>query len=382
MGAAERTVLQGVPPLHWGGLGTPTDDVMVSSALKVCLDYIGEEYSRTYLAGTSGAAFDTGWAAGTMHSGAGGAIFAHPNHCEMGYANLLGAIGREYTMTCRTDPGGLWDAVVRSVDAGRPVIATEWKIDHFAMLCGYGAKRKEFLGRRYAGDGEAPEEYVAIDADEVGYVLAVGEATEQVPPDQAVLGALRFAVWSAETGRNAEARGQGGTSHPMVYGPEAYREHAGLVEAQLDPDDERYELREHFLFWRLDGLSLARAYAVLYLEEAKAQCRPEVRDHIAAAIQSYCGLLAMIETINIDDRPPYRLGSQVVEPSLPRVDIFQDAEKLGSAMLWREGEGERSIRELLSTGGGRREFADWLLKMRDFDAAAVRSLAAAVEAWG
>ena len=38
-----------------------------------------------------------------------------------------------------------------------------------------------------------------------------------------------------------------------------------LILEQLDPSQRNYSLREHFLFWRLDGLSLARAYAVLYL---------------------------------------------------------------------------------------------------------------------
>ena len=33
----------GVPKLLWGGFGTYTDDLMVSSTLRLCLDFMGEK---------------------------------------------------------------------------------------------------------------------------------------------------------------------------------------------------------------------------------------------------------------------------------------------------------------------------------------------------
>ena len=56
-----RKLIEGVPKLLWGRLDSYTDDLMVSSALRLCLDYIGEEYSKAYLAGTSGVEFESLW---------------------------------------------------------------------------------------------------------------------------------------------------------------------------------------------------------------------------------------------------------------------------------------------------------------------------------
>jgi len=138
-----RKLIEGVPKLLWGGPDSYTDGLMVSSALRLCLDYIGEEYSKAYLAGTSGAAFDIGWARSGIHSAAGGAIFAHPNHFEAGMDNLLKAIGRKYTIATMSEPQRLWDVVVQSIDAGCPVVAVEWAIEHFAVLAGYDPDERD-----------------------------------------------------------------------------------------------------------------------------------------------------------------------------------------------------------------------------------------------
>ncbi|MGD8240378.1 MAG: hypothetical protein PVH68_17620, partial [Armatimonadota bacterium] len=201
-------VIEGVPKLAWGGLDTYTDDLMVTSALRVCLDQIGERHTKAFLAGTSGAAFETGWAAGTVHSGAGGAILAHPHHFEGGIENLAGAVGRECTIVLRSDRERLWDVAVRSIDAGRPVVASEWRVDHFVLLTGYDPGEMGFLGRRYAGRDDAPDEYVSIAPDELAFVIALGAELPRCSAREAALGALTFAVESARTGRNTIARGQ------------------------------------------------------------------------------------------------------------------------------------------------------------------------------
>lgn len=84
----------------------------------------------------------------------------------------------------------------------------------------------------------------------------LGNKTEKNSRTEAVMSALRFAVSSAAIGKNTDVRGQGGTSHGMVYGPTAYEEHAGMIPDKLDPKHDRYGWREHVLFWRLDALSL------------------------------------------------------------------------------------------------------------------------------
>jgi hypothetical protein len=96
---------------------------------------------------------------------------------------------------------------IKSIDAGMPVIASEWAIDHFAVIAGYDPEKKVFLGRRYMSADEAPEEYVPIKPESLSFVMAIGEKTEKMPPEEVALGALRFAVSSARTGENTEARG-------------------------------------------------------------------------------------------------------------------------------------------------------------------------------
>ena len=188
------------------------------------------------------------------------------DHFEPGIDNLFKAIGRKYEIAYRSERQRLWDVVVRSIDAGRPVVALEWSIDHFAVLAGYDSKKREFLGRRYATKQQAPDEYVPIKLRALGWVLAIGDRTEKISGRQAALGAIRFAVASARTGKNSKAKGRGGTNGPMIYGPAALAEHARMIPTGMDPKDKGYERREHWLFWRLDALHLARGYAVLHLQ--------------------------------------------------------------------------------------------------------------------
>ncbi len=380
-GDYNKNVLKGVPELLWGGMGTYTDDLMVVSALRLCLDYLGDEYSKAYLAGTSGAAFETGWARSTIHSGAGGAIFAHPNHCEAGFDNVFRAIGRKYAIAYKWEPDQLWNLVVESIDAGRPVIATEWKVDHFAILAGYEVSKMELVGRRYRSREDVPEEYVPIRVDEIGYVLTIGEKEPPVSPAEAARGALRFAVLSGATGTNTSARGQAGTSHEMIYGPEAFAEHARLVPHQLNPDLDSFGLREHFLFWRLDALHLARGYAVLYLQEIVEQLPQSARPHVSTAVERYCELIGMIRSVNIDTSESYQLGTVRVVQSTQYVDLYPpQPERLGSALLWCDGDNRVPLKQFLGSVQGRESFAAWLSRMGDVEAEALKSLAKALQA--
>lgn len=369
-------IIPAVPKLVWGGLDTYTDDLMISSALRVCLDFIGEKHEKWFLAGASGAAFDLGWAAGTMDAGAGGAVFAHPSHFEPGIENLFRAIGRNYTVVYgKSDPERLRRVACESIDAGRPVIASEWRVDHFAVLAGYDAASGEFVGRRYGSRKEVPEDYVSIKPDTLAFVIAIGESTSRASAREAAVGALRFAIASARTGTRNTARGQGGTSHAMVYGPEAFTEHARLVPDSLDPNGPDFDWREHVLRWRLDALQLARAYAIIYLQEVEREFSPSAREHLRVAKGKYYELLGLLaldnQTYSAETAftPLTRLGASEVPMGSPQVRLFGSADN-----FWSEDGKHISIRELLEASEGRQKFAHWLLKLRDIEEQAVQAL--------
>lgn len=364
-------VIEGIPQLLWGDLDTNTDNLMVASALRMSLDVIGPEVSRTYLAGTSGAAFDIGWACSTLDSAAGGAIFAHPHHFEPGIDNLCKAIGREYTIAYKTAPDELWRVAVRSIDIGHPVVATEWETDYFVVLAGYHRPTKTFFGRRYVARDEAPEDYVAIPHDRIGYVLAFGKLTDRIEPKDAVVAALRFAVASAQTAANAEPRSQGGTGYSMVYGPAAYEAHACLVPEQLDPELEEYESREHLLLWRFDVLNLARVYAILYLRDVAELFDTPSQDDIEEAVEAYRELLGMI---NAQGAPGF--GSALPTSEAWERVYFGTAKE--THLSWDGGRRVKTAREGFATLEGRRRFADWLLAMGRADEKAVAALARVV----
>lgn len=119
---SKKRVIEGIPNLIWGGIGDETDDLTVVSVLKLCLNHLGEKYSKVYLAGTSCAAFYIGWRAESLGSGMGGSVFLFPDYVEPGIANLFEAVGRNYTMVKKTEPELLWKAAVQSIDADRPVV--------------------------------------------------------------------------------------------------------------------------------------------------------------------------------------------------------------------------------------------------------------------
>lgn len=133
-----------------------------------------------------------------------------------------------------------------------------------------------------------------------------------------------------------------------------------MILNQLDPKLDKYDWREHVLFWRLDALHLARTYAVLYLQQIAELLSPSGRRHVEAAIEQYRELLRIFDA-----------NVQIIFPPA--------SDELHTNLLWCEGEKERPIRELFATIRGRRQFAEWLLKMRVVEEKAIRALAQAVE---
>ncbi len=369
-------IIPGVPRLLWGGLEDYTDDLMFSSALRVGLDFAGEKRSKIFLASTSSGAFELGWARGTMISGAGGAIFAHPNHFEPGLDNLFKALGRRYTVVYRSEPERLWQAASESIDAGHPVIAAEWALDHFALLAGYDPAKHRFLGRRYGRAREVPEEYVSIKPDDLSFIIVIGDKARKRSSAQAARQALQLALASARTGRKSPTRGQGGTGEPLIYGPQAYLEHARLIPDQLDPRLPDFAWREHVLRWQLDALQLARAYAVLYLKDIAADFPPVARKHLEAAQAGYCELLGYLALDNHHEcKPKTELGGLPIQMHSPQVRCFTEAGK-----FWCEDGRHSSLQDLCATREGRQKFANWLLKLKAADEQALAELEKAVPA--
>jgi len=373
-------LLEGIPHLNWGGLNTNTDDLMVSSSLRVCLDYIGEKHTKTYLAGMSGAAFDTGWVYSSLYSGACGAIFAHPGHFEPGIDNLFKAIGREHTVAYKSNPDHLQKVAIQSIQSGRPVIASEWEIDHYAILAGYDSERGEFLGRRYGAAGEFPENYISIKPEALSFVIAIGDKTRKIPKRESVLDSLKLAVDGANIGKNQEIRDQGGLGQgKMMYGLDAFAEHARMVLTDLDPKAPEYKMKEHFLFWRLDALHLARSYAVLYLQDIEDVLSPSEKEHAKTAIGNYCRLLGMIESVNIPMGPSIMLDSYEISLVYPRINIFPDDEKIGSAILWCDNDAQIPLPELLSSVKGREKLSNWFLDLRDIEENSIGAISQIVQ---
>ncbi|MCX6375424.1 MAG: hypothetical protein NTU88_05205, partial [Armatimonadetes bacterium] len=222
-------VIERIPHLLWGSVDTYTDDLMVVSALRLCLDKIGPKCSKAYIAGTCGAAFDIGWARGTLDAGADGAIFAHTGHFEPGIANLFKAVGWQHTVAYRSEPDKLWDVAVASLLKDRPVVAVEWESNHFVVLTAYDTTEHSFFGWRYEFKDDASQDYVPILPETLSHVIGVGKPIQPISPRDAALGALRVAVANARTGTDTDATGQGGSGDPMIYGPRAYEEHARLI---------------------------------------------------------------------------------------------------------------------------------------------------------
>lgn len=364
-------MLVNVPQLVWGDQDTYSDDLMVVSALRLCLDYIGDKQSKPFLAGVTAAAFDIGWDGKTMSSGADGAIYAHPGHFDPGIRNAFNAIGRNYTIVYKGNPDACWKEVVRSIDAGKPVIATEWRIDHFAIIAGYDAEKKVYLARRYAARAEAPNDYVPLAPEDVGWILTIGDKRQKVSDKTAFVDSLRIAVENAKLGDSNGVRGQGGTSGEMVYGPQAFAEHSRMIPTQLQPSQRSYDWREHVLAWRLDALSLARAYAMLYLHDHRALLGKPATSHIDAAIQKYGAMLALLQSCNITGgKPPNRIANcDIVTP--PAYVMLTLGPK---PIAWADKGVLTPMRQFLQEPHNRKRFAEWHLQVRNLEEDALREI--------
>jgi hypothetical protein len=358
-----RRIIEGLPNLVWGGIGKEvikddlaTDDLTIVPVMRVCLAYIGERFSKVYLAGTSCVAFYIGWRADSLWSGMGGAVYQFPEEREPGLVNLFRAIGRDFQLVKRSTPQLLWESAVESIDAGRPVMCNEWKPvahrGHCGVIAGYDEEKKEFLGRSY--DTKPQKGYVSLKPQNLNYILVIKEKTrDKLSSHEAALGALRCAVCMSRVGiREGEEIG--------VYGLLAYERQAKMILEGMNPTIDGYNLLEHWLFWRLEILYHCRCYATEYLKEIASQFSPTSRNHIKVARKSFEELLKQFDK-NI------------------RIIYGPEAIKSDTNLLWRDNNKEYPIRKLFSTVEGRHRFADLLLRIQDIEAKAISEIEKSIE---
>ena len=374
-------VVRDVPKLLWGDQETYTDDLMVISALRTVLDHMGMKYSKAYLAGVSAAAFDAGWLCTSVSTGADGAIYAYSNHFERGIENAFRAIGRECQITYRTVGEALWGQSVQSIDRGRPLVALESPLksplDHFAVIAGYDRQQKTFLARRYGTPKETPDAYVPLTVDDVAWILTVGEPAPKSSPAGAFRNSLHIAVTNAKAGPNSPATRHGGKPYPLVYGPQVFKEHARIIPEQLDPGGPGYDWKEHVLIWRLDALSLARAYAVEYLQENQDLLGPQAAQHIHLAVQKYCQVLGLLASCNIKGgTPPTEIRGMEIAVQPAHIRLLGPEERIA----WVEDGVARPMAQFLSTVRNRQRLAEWHLHIGALEEGAIQEIEKALAA--
>jgi len=350
-----RRVIEGLPNLVWGGVGKEvikddlaTDDLTIVPVMRDCLAHSGERFSKVYLAGTSCVAFYIGWRADSLRSAMGGSVYMFPEDREPGLVNLFRAMGRNFEIVRKSKPKRLWEAGVKSIDAGRPVLCVEWEPvahrGHWAVLAGYDHLKGEFLGRSY--DIKPYAEYVSLRPENLHYILVIGEKSrEKLSSREAALGALHCAIQMSRTGiRTGEETG--------AYGLVAYERDAQMIPEGMKPAVDGYGLLEHWLFWRLEILYHCRCYAVEYLRE--------IADEFSSANRKY----------EQTARGRYERLIELFDENV-RITYGSEAEKWGTNLLWCGDGRERPIRQLFSALEGRHRFADLLLEMRNLESGAI-----------
>ncbi len=189
-------------------------------------------------------------------------------------------------------------------------------------------------------------------------------------------------IYHEDSGVCVAECGPGGTSDRMIYGPAAYAAHARLIPAHADPEGKRYKWLEHVLIWRLDALCLARAYAVMYLQDNAGLLAPAKRKHVETAVQEYCKLLGLVASGNIfGGEPPARIGPAEISLEGTHVRIFdsENSRKWHAELFWSENGETQPLREVLATAQGRQRFADWLLKVQSAEERAISALTKVLE---
>ena len=159
----------------------------------------------------------------------------------------------------------------------------------------------------------------------------------------------------------------------MIYGPEAYANHAKLIPEKLDPSLKTYGWFQHVLFWRLDAMQLARSYAIEYLSSMREYMSPAEQEHIDAAIQNYCAFLSMIRSDNYPINKAGHLRYSLHDPHLA-ILFNSGQENEGEPLFWVEGDSTIHIRNKLAMQKGRQDLVNLFLRMKELEEKAIAEL--------
>lgn len=265
-------VIQDVGRLQWS---QGMENTFVGS-LTVVMRSLGEDVTYDYLMGVSGAAF-------RFH-------FATPEWCPSSPDSTCGfncadpvsaALGYDirFIHALEGSPGApaLLEAVVSSIDAGRPVLAIDLKVvPDWGVITGYEDGGQKLLCRTYYDEGE---EYAV--ADKWPWVVAIiGEKGEPLPRMEALQRSLEIAAETAHT----ESYGE------YASGFAAFERWIADLE-----DDARFEnadpsaefAYDHINAWIYYSLMHSREVAARYLREVVGEFPPEAAEHLSQAAGIY-----------------------------------------------------------------------------------------------
>lgn len=272
MSTDETRVIQGVELLQWG---RGMENTFIGS-LTVAMRSLGEDVTYDYLMGVSGAAF-------RFH-------FATPEWCPSSPDATCGfncadpalaALGYDirfiHALEGSPEAPALLQAVARSIDTGRPVLAIDLKVvPDWGVITGYEDGGQKLLCRTYYDKGE---NYAV--ADKWPWVVAIiGEKREPLPRAEALRRSLEVAVE---------------TAHSESYGE--YASGFAAFErwiAELE-DDARFEnadpsaefAYDHINAWIYYSLMHSREKAARYLRDVLAEFPTDAAEHLMHAADNY-----------------------------------------------------------------------------------------------
>jgi len=196
----ERKVLEGIERIGWGA----TACSCFVGATAACMRYLGEKVTDDYVMGISGGAFKILWEMPWSAANCDLLLMG-----EEPIRQTFAALGYEYTRVPRHDPGSPEDAkerlrqgIVASINDGRPVIASGVVgPPECCLVAGYDEGGEVLLGWSYFQ--EDPSAYFRTDAwsGQCEGLILIGDKKAAPPPDQALRGALE---WAIELARTAE----------------------------------------------------------------------------------------------------------------------------------------------------------------------------------
>lgn len=284
-----QRVIEQVPTLAWGRSGETTFCGALAAALKATDRPVGYDD----LMGFTGLAFRTRW-----YQGPADKQRWCPSSPVGEFPEEIAAAGRAIGWTLRTEahmnalePANMArfaGQIVASIDAGRPVLAYESRMN-MAVIHGYRDGGRTLLMRDYF-KGEADDGVTAVEADKIGPMLVFLERPIDPPPAREnVLAGLRTAISNFARPRDANRDTGGG----IWYGPQAFARWAEDLLAMRDdaePGSQAEKDRAMLFFvswWVFDVMADAREAAIRFLSAHAAEFSGAAQGAITTAAELY-----------------------------------------------------------------------------------------------